>query len=213
MEVRALHCTAKSARLQLPRVAAPCSPAHLYTKTALSLWAIASLVESGENCMPRTTYAGCAAASAALVLNLSRLSPFSSNKFTTLSAVTAASLELRCMPRERRVLSAFAVPGGYQRAVQRSQCDPNDIAQRPSCSLVRRPAKAGDLLNGVARGQDGLLVRELHPARICFTCELQLSFLGHVSGHPARQRAATIHGQHTAGGRCRSALAGPELFS
>jgi hypothetical protein len=60
----------------------------------LSLCATASFVESGENAMPLTRYMPGPLESAALVLNLSFLSPASSNKWITLSAVAAASLPL-----------------------------------------------------------------------------------------------------------------------
>ncbi len=69
-------------------------PTHLYTNTMLSLCAIASFVESGEKAIARTMYVLGLLASAGLVLNLSRFSPFSSNKYTTLSVETPASREL-----------------------------------------------------------------------------------------------------------------------
>jgi hypothetical protein len=72
----------------------PHSLPSLYTKTMLSLCAMASFAESGDQHMPRTTYVFDPFGSAGLVENLSRRSPFSSHKCTTRSVVTMASRRL-----------------------------------------------------------------------------------------------------------------------
>ena len=68
----------------------PHSKPSLYTNTMLSLCAMASLAESGENAIPRTTKFLTPSGCAGLVENLSLRSPFSSKSWTTLSVVTAA---------------------------------------------------------------------------------------------------------------------------
>ena len=72
----------------------PLSLLTLYTNTILSDCATASLEQSGDQAMPRTTYVLAALASAGLVENLSLRSPFSSQRWTTLSVVTIASRRL-----------------------------------------------------------------------------------------------------------------------
>ena len=71
----------------------PHSSPSLYTKTILSLWAIANLVESGEKLMALTTYV-FGPLSAGLVENLSAGRPWSSNSRTTRSDPQTASLRL-----------------------------------------------------------------------------------------------------------------------
>ena len=89
----------------------PHSTPSLYTKTMLSLWAMASLVESGLNAMPRTTKFFGPSGLDGLVENLSRLSPLSSKSWTTRSVVTAAMrFELGLLGRTR------VRRGGWMRA-------------------------------------------------------------------------------------------------
>lgn len=71
----------------------PHSSPSLYTNTMLSLWAMASFVESGENCMALTTYV-FGPLSAGFVENLSICSPWSLNNLTTLSIPHTANLRL-----------------------------------------------------------------------------------------------------------------------
>ena len=72
----------------------PHSAPSLYTNTILSLCAIASLHESGDQAIPRTMYVFGPFASPGFVENLSRRSPFSSQRWTTRSVVTIASRRL-----------------------------------------------------------------------------------------------------------------------
>ena len=144
-----------------------------------SLCAMANLVESGLKAMPRMMYPFGLLGSAGLVLNLSFLSPFSSNRYTTLSVVTAASFWLHS--GQQRV----AVPQALRHVITAWQICIHGPAEDSSSvvSLVWGPSQGCDLLQSINRAQHRLEMSKLHvgqsatiPADCClWRCRQSLS--------------------------------------